>query len=85
MSRGTRNALTCAASACPGCYACVSWAAPEGTVWVCGACGKYGKDRLGVGDESCAMWGTLCYEDSLIFGPDGKVIGAKAVKPPPGT
>ena len=42
--------------------------APEGQVFVCGACGKRSKDRYGDQaisygwDESCMMWAVLCYE-----------------------
>ena len=42
--------------------------APEGTIYVCGACGKTSEDRFGmVGehsygwDESCMMNSVLCY------------------------
>lgn len=27
--------------------------APEGAIWICGACGKKHKNRTRVGDESC--------------------------------
>ena len=36
--------------------------APEGQVWVCGACGKFGKNRIDVGDESCFLNAVLCWE-----------------------
>lgn len=38
--------------------------APEGTVWVCGACGKTSPDWIDGPrgwDESCAMNSVLCY------------------------
>lgn len=34
--------------------------APEGSIWVCAACGKYGSDRAWIGDESCFMNAVLC-------------------------
>jgi hypothetical protein len=41
--------------------------APEGQIWVCGACGKTSKDRYGdrnsSWDESCALNAVLCYAD----------------------
>jgi hypothetical protein len=43
--------------------------APEGQVWVCGACGKlskdlYGDKRISRGwDESCVLHAVLCYEE----------------------
>lgn len=57
------------------------YAAPAGTVWVCGACGKYGKNRMDIGDESCFMNSILCREDdTLMFNERGSVISAQAVK-----
>lgn len=56
--------------------------APEGTVFVCGACGKcarsrYGCDAAGVStvidpgwDSSCMWWAVLCHEVSVRA--DGK-------------
>lgn len=38
--------------------------APAGQVWVCGACGKYGKNRSSFGDESCFLNAVLCYESA---------------------
>jgi hypothetical protein len=37
--------------------------APEGTIWVCGACGQHGKDRYEIGDESCLLNAVLCVDD----------------------
>lgn len=54
--------------------------APEGQVWVCGACGKYNKNRYAVGDVSCFINSVLCYEDSLEKDETGRVVKAKAVK-----
>lgn len=57
--------------------------APEGQVWVCGACGKRSKDRYGFQkidrgwDESCFLNSVLCLESSLVF-QDGRVIKADA-------
>lgn len=36
--------------------------APAGAIWVCRACGKTAKNRTEVGDESCFMNASLCYE-----------------------
>lgn len=36
--------------------------APEGQIWVCGACGKNGKNRADIGDESCFLNAVLCHE-----------------------
>ncbi len=54
--------------------------APEGQMWVCGACGKYSRNRYTVGDESCYINSVLCYEDSLEKDETGRIIKAKAVK-----
>ncbi len=46
--------------------------APEGQVYVCGACGKTSKDMAGKlalsrgWDESCMLNAILCWEDSLV-------------------
>lgn len=41
--------------------------APDGTTWVCGACGKTSKDRYGDGksswDESCMLNAVLCHAE----------------------
>lgn len=44
--------------------------APEGAIWVCGACGKTAKDRYGIEgeksrgwDESCMLNAVLCHEE----------------------
>lgn len=56
--------------------------APEGTVWVCTACGKrsrdkYGDDAVDKGwDVSCFLHAVLCDESSLQFGEDGRVTKA---------
>lgn len=43
--------------------------AADGTIWVCGACGKTAKDRYGIEgehspgwDESCMLNAVLCHE-----------------------
>lgn len=51
--------------------------APNGAIWVCSCCGKYGKDRYTIGDESCFMHAVLCREDSLLLGDNGFVRDAK--------
>lgn len=54
--------------------------APEGQVWVCGACGKYSKNRYAVGDVSCFINSVLCYEKSLEKDKTGRVIKADPVE-----
>jgi hypothetical protein len=57
--------------------------APDGTVWVCGACGKRASNRYTGGishgwDESCMLHAVLCRADSIVL--DGnRVTAAKAV------
>jgi len=44
--------------------------APEGMVWVCGACGKTTKDKYGNErgwDESCMLNAILCEESKLVW------------------
>lgn len=47
--------------------------APDGQVFVCGACGKRSRDRYGNlkinfgWDESCMLNCILCYEDKLVI------------------
>lgn len=52
--------------------------APEGQIYVCGACGRAFNDPYEV-DVSCMLNRVLCYEDSLEY-EDGKVVKAKAVE-----
>ena len=53
--------------------------APEGQVFVCGACGKRSRDRYGDQkidrgwDESCMLNSFLCYEDKLEL-REGRVV-----------
>lgn len=55
--------------------------APEGAVWVCGACGKtsdydaYGiEGRFDRGwDESCMLNAVLCHKDKH-FNPNGELV-----------
>ena len=55
--------------------------APEGTIWVCGACGKtarslYGDPPHPLGwDESCMVNAARCIESSLVY-EDGRVVKA---------
>lgn len=39
------------------------WIAPEGAIWVCGACGRNGRIRDTIGDESCFLNAILCVDD----------------------
>ena len=57
--------------------------APEGAIWVCGACGKTARDQYGLEgthspgwDESCMLNAVLCREDSL-HRKDGRVVDAE--------
>ena len=54
--------------------------APEGQVWVCGACGKYNKNRYAVGDVSCYINSILCYDDETLKKDKGRVVSARAIK-----
>jgi len=51
--------------------------APEGSRWVCGACGKTSRDVYGNKpysrgwDESCAMNAQLLPDERLMFAADG--------------
>lgn len=50
--------------------------APDGTVWVCLACGKTSPDRAGGSgwDISCFISAVLCRKDKLVFDDDGRVV-----------
>jgi hypothetical protein len=47
--------------------------APDGAVWMCGACGKQAKDPMKIGDVSCYTWSVLVDEKSIVRHPDGAV------------
>lgn len=57
--------------------------APDGQVFVCGACGRVSKSLYGDGtsgwDESCMFNAVLCYADSVEV-VAGMVVRAKAVE-----
>lgn len=36
--------------------------AQDGQLWVCAVCGRHGKVRTRIGDESCFLNAVLCYE-----------------------
>ena len=62
--------------------------APEGTVYVCAACGKRAKNRMNGGidqgwDESCFMNSMLCDEASIVLNTEGRVTQADAANIPP--
>lgn len=42
--------------------------APDGQIWVCGACGRTGKDRYSMGDTSCITWAVLCFDNGSSNG-----------------
>lgn len=58
--------------------------APEGQVFICGACGKFSDtlfgDESSGWDESCMMNAVLCYEDSIELNDDGSMRTARAVE-----
>lgn len=54
--------------------------APDGKIWVCGACGKYNKNRYSVGDVSCYVNSVLCYDDESLKIEHGRVISARQVE-----
>jgi len=56
--------------------------AREGTTWLCGACGREGKDRDKLGDTSCRTWAVLVYEASIVRDETGRAISAEAVNDP---
>jgi hypothetical protein len=56
--------------------------AREGTIWMCGACGKTNKDRYQVGDESCYMHAVLVHVNSIVRDETGRAISAEAVNDP---
>lgn len=49
------------------------------TIWLCGACGKTGKTRMTVGDESCYLNAVEVYVDSIKRNLNGRIKYAKAV------
>lgn len=63
--------------------------APDGQIWVCGACGKRSKDLYGEQavnhgwDESCMLNACLCYADDSLVIKNGRVTNAKAVEEQP--
>lgn len=50
-------------------------------IWVCGACGRSGKTRMTVGDESCYLNSIEVWEDTVKRGANGLVKAATAVPP----
>lgn len=48
-------------------------------IWVCGACGRSGKTRMTVGDESCYLNSVEVWEDTVKRGANGLVKTATAV------
>ena len=54
--------------------------APDGQIWLCGACGKRDKNKYKVGDESCYLYSVLVYEASIREA--GGVLKADAVNAP---
>lgn len=61
--------------------------APDGAMWVCGACGKTSDDRYGTDgehshgwDESCVLNAVLCYRPTY-FKIGGRVTTALPLSP----
>lgn len=59
--------------------------APEGTIWVCAACGKTSSNRVKgrngeMWNESCFLHAVLCVTASLTY-RDGRVVDAAAAQP----
>lgn len=59
--------------------------APEGQIFVCGACGKSRKNLYPQGfedswDESCMLNAILCYEESIVRDPCGRITSCNAVE-----
>ena len=55
------------------------WIAPDGQEFVCGACGRHGKLRDRIGDESCFLNAVLCYTSSLVE-VNGLIVKADAAE-----
>jgi len=59
--------------------------APQGQIYICGACGKrsrdvYGSNKIDRGwDASCMMNSVLVYENSIVM-ENGRVTAANAVE-----
>jgi hypothetical protein len=51
--------------------------APVG-VYVCGACGRTGKNRAMMGDEACFLNAVECWPSSIVKNERGKVTHAVA-------
>lgn len=65
--------------------------APEGSVWVCAACGKTARDRYGIvgehshgWDESCALNAVLRHQQKH-FNAKGELVWWAAAEPLPAT
>lgn len=56
--------------------------AREGTVWLCGACGKTNRHRTENWDSSCRTWAVLVHENTIVRDETGRVISAEAVNDP---
>jgi hypothetical protein len=58
--------------------------APDGQVFVCGACGRLSKSLYGDAqsswDESCMMNAVLCHESSVVRAESGLIEKADAVE-----
>lgn len=67
---------------CPGMSSETKHQAPDGAVWLCGACGRTDKSRYDVGDESCYMNAVLVDETSIKRDAFGTPYAADAWKEP---
>lgn len=44
--------------------------APEGAIWICGACGKTSEDRFGMVGEHSAGWDESCMLNAVLVKAD---------------
>lgn len=56
--------------------------AREGTIWMCGGCGRTNKDRESMGDSTCRHWAVLVDEATIVRDETGRAISASAVNDP---
>lgn len=51
--------------------------APDGAIWVCQCCGRFGKDATKLRGDMCFLKAVLCREESLVIGPRGLAVAAQ--------
>ena len=52
--------------------------APDGAIWICGACGRTARNRYDFADASCFLNSALCSEASVKRDEVGRIIYADA-------